>query len=255
MRLEKLRDEEYKQNDAYINGLSNYRLVMKQNLRVEESELIGHVDYNGDRTNVHFKYFPPGAVLLLKVALNESSLEQVKSVRNQLVDLIGCQIEVAQKMTTYKSEIEKILNELSHDELNILLYRCSPEETSEQINSDVYTLPAPVNSLVYAGLQGFVNVLERESLNNNLGHAIYDNLRQGNWMLDYTRTRLHKYAQMKPNSRPQLDRLANWLTRLFASLSALPRYLIPAYFDSIISYLYSKATDRCLALMSSSYNG
>lgn len=152
----------------------------------------------------------------------------------------------------YRSEIESALNQLTPDELNILLYRCSQEETSEQINSDVYSLPAPVNSLIYAGLQGFMNILETESLKNNLGHSLYANLREGNWMLDYIRSRLDKYAQVKAadGSRRHLADLAAWLQRLFDSLGKLPRYLIPTYFDLIITNLYTKSLEKCFTLMS-----
>lgn len=252
MYVQKVSDDEFKQNDEFINGLTNYRLVMNKNVNLDQSEFIACVDYNDERTRVHFKYFPPGAVLLLKVALNESTYDQVKLVRKQLAELISCQIGTS---FSTNSEIEKIVNELSDDELNILLYRCSPEESSEQINSDVYSLPAPTNSLIYAGLQGFINILEHECLQNNLGHPMFDNLRQGNWMLDFISSRLHKYAQMATsdgNSRRQaLENLSNWLTRVFTSLGSLPRYLIPAYFESLITHLHTKTTERCFYLMSS----
>lgn len=90
-------DDEFKPSETYINGLTNYRLLSKQNIRVEESDYIGHVDYNGsgDRTYVHFKYFPPGTVLLLKVTLNQSACDQLKTVRQQLAELIVCQFDNA----------------------------------------------------------------------------------------------------------------------------------------------------------------
>lgn len=150
--------------------------------------------------------------------------------------------------------IETILNGLNRDELNILLYRCSQEEVSEHIDSDVYTL-SNYGPLIYCGLQGFMNVLERERLKNNLGHPLYENLRNGDWMLNYISGRLRKYAKLAPKNRVNLDRLANWLSELFGSLSQIPRYLIPTYFDLIVTNLYTKSLDRCWSLMSTTSAG
>lgn len=99
-----------------------------------------------------------------------------------------------------------------------------------------------------------MNILETERLRNNLGHSIYGNLRDGNWMLEYIANRILKYAQIKPDQRRQLERLSLWLKSLFSSLANLPRYLIPCYFDLILTNLYLKSVDRCLVLMSSAKN-
>lgn len=92
MRLNKQSDKSFEPSKTFINGLSNYKLVMKENVGVEESEFVGHIDYNGDRSLVHFKYFPPGAVILFKVALNQTSLDEVKNARKLIADLMHSRI-------------------------------------------------------------------------------------------------------------------------------------------------------------------
>jgi glycogen debranching enzyme len=115
--------------------------------------------------------------------------------------------------------------------------RCSTEETDEQIESDVYNVPES-GRLVYCGLQGFVNVLERERISNNLGHPMFQNLRQGDWMMSYVSNRLAKYASLQLKNRATLAELAFWLQTLFDAVAQLPRFLIPAYFDLVIRELY-----------------
>ncbi len=224
---------EFQQNKEYINGLTDYELVLNENVSTEQSRFIDRIDYNGSESQVHFKYFPPGAVCLFKVVLNESSLQVLPFVQEATED----------------EELEEIVSRLSYDELNILLFRCSQEETNEGISSDVYVIPGH-GSLVYCGLRGFMNVLDNERLANNLGHAMFENLRQGSWMMTYTVERLKKYGQLKPQHRANLLALSQRLSQVFDALDKMPRYLIPAYFDSIISFLYSKSLQRCLSLMS-----
>jgi hypothetical protein len=92
MYTKKLSNAEFKRSETYINGLTNYGLVLNEKVNVEKSSFIAHIDYNGDRTLVHFKYFPPGAVILFKVELNEQSTETLNTIRNGIGELIYSQI-------------------------------------------------------------------------------------------------------------------------------------------------------------------
>ena len=56
--------EEFKENDVFINGLVNYELKLQEN--VTKSDFIDRIDYDGNVSLVHFKYFPPGSFLLFK---------------------------------------------------------------------------------------------------------------------------------------------------------------------------------------------
>jgi glycogen debranching enzyme len=62
------------------------------------------------------------------------------------------------------------------------------------------------------------------------------NLRSGDWLLDYVSGRLKSDAGSAP--------LGLWLEQVpFAALKRVPRYLIPRYFDAIITKLYCKLLD------------
>ena len=72
---------------------------------------------------------------------------------------------------------------LSLSAFNRALYRCTPEESVEQ-DGGPYDVPGH-GQLVFCGLQGVVNVFDRLRPQDNLGHPLCHNLRQGNWLLDY----------------------------------------------------------------------
>ena len=87
-------------------------------------------------------------------------------------------------------------------------------------------------------------MLSEVSVNNDLGHPFCDNLRNGDWMMGYTVNRLKQYGGKN------LTNLASWLEKEFDLVSCLPRYMIPSYFEAIISLVYSKCLDQCYSLMS-----
>ena len=79
---------------------------------------------------------------------------------------------------------------------------------------------------------------------NDLGNWLPNNLRSGDWMLDYITNRL----KVKPGT----STLASWFeSQAFNLLKQVPRFLIPRYFDSIISMVYCNLLDQVWAQMNS----
>jgi glycogen debranching enzyme len=234
--------KDFKESKDFINGLENFELQFNQN--VKESKFIHHIDYDGNTSHVHFKYFPPGTVMVFKVVLNQVSAEKLPFINENILKLIS---------KNGNSDIDKIFESINFEELNILLFRCGNEEASEQIGSSVYDIPGH-GPLVYCGLQGIMNVLEKQRLYNNLGHGLFENLRSGDWLMDYITSRLKKYHDLKPTMRPNLLELSKWLNDLFKALQKMPRYLLPFYFDLVITGLYIKAIEKSWSLMSNNKN-
>ena len=60
---------EFEQNSTFINGLKNYELKLQQQQEQQEqsmkSDFIDRIDYDGNVSLVHFKYFPPGKNLFI----------------------------------------------------------------------------------------------------------------------------------------------------------------------------------------------
>ncbi|KAF7719021.1 Glycogen debranching enzyme [Penicillium ucsense] len=129
--------------------------------------------------------------------------------------------------------------DLSLVDLNFALYRCDAEERDFSNGEDgVYNIPKH-GSLVYAGLQGWWSVLEDIIKYNQLGHALCDHLREGQWALDYIVGRMEKTARKETFSA--LQKPAAWLREKFDAVRGLPNFLLPRYFAIILQVAYNAA--------------
>lgn len=60
-------------------------------------------------------------------------------------------------------------------------------------------------------------------------------------LTDYIADRLNSYEDLKP--------LSAWMKAAFEPLKNIPRYLVPCYFDAIISGVYNVLTNQVNELM------
>ena len=91
--------------------------------------------------------------------------------------------------------------------------------------------------LPYAGLQGAMSILAEIRPKNDLGNWLPGNLRSGDWLLDYTSGRLLKVDGTK--------KLGMWLRdKAFAPMKGLPRYLVPRYFDAVVTGVYTALLEK-----------
>lgn len=133
-------------------------------------------------------------------------------------------------------------------DLNALLYRASTEELdASNGKDDVYDIPG-YGRLTYAGLEGWNTALKHVIWQNNLGHAICDHLRNGDWAFDYVVNRLDKYAAKLEN----LSKFQDWLRSRFDAVkkSKAPYFLRPHYFALIMGIAYEAARFRVIRQMS-----
>lgn len=132
-------------------------------------------------------------------------------------------------------------------DLNFLMYRCEAEELNYSDGKDgVYDIPG-YGKLVYAGLQGWWSLLEGIVRENNLGHALCQNLRDGQWALDFILGRLETIS-----SKPGFERLAKpaaWFKERFDAIRRIPNFLLPRYFGLVIRTAYMASKDRSIELM------
>ncbi len=80
------------------------------------------------------------------------------------------------------NELQKIVSKLTLNDLNKAIYCCDHEERDAGHGGGVYDIPS-YGPLVYSGSQGFNSVLSIIGPNNDLGHPLCGNLRDGNWMI------------------------------------------------------------------------
>lgn len=137
-------------------------------------------------------------------------------------------------------ELVKLVDNLDFTDLNRALFSCDQEERDMGFGGAAYDIP-DYGQIVYCGLQGFVSLLTEISPNNDLGHPLCNNLRDGDWMMDYIADRLVHHEGTKA--------LSQWMKSAFDPLKKIPRYLIPCYFDAIVSGIYDVLVRRVYQLM------
>ncbi|XP_065155607.1 glycogen debranching enzyme isoform X2 [Atheta coriaria] len=207
---------DFQKDNRYINGLRNMQVIVKEHFPLEKSEvLVEQPSGDCNMLQFGFKNFHPGSVVAIRVSLKKSAQSSVKILRNLI--------------ESPQVELKSIINDLSLNDLNRALYRCSQEEYDDGFNIGCYNVPGH-GELVYAGLQGVMSLLATIRPNNDLGHPLCDNLRKGDWLLEYIhrRLQLHKTTKL----------LGDWIEDNTQELKKIPRYLIPAYFDAIITKIY-----------------
>ena len=74
-------------------------------------------------------------------------------------------------------------------DLNHVLFRCDEEERDfTKGQRGTYSISG--HKFEYAGLVSVANILEQQQVLMNMGHALFDNMRRGDWLLDYIADRL-----------------------------------------------------------------
>ncbi|KAH0559772.1 hypothetical protein GP486_003709 [Trichoglossum hirsutum] len=132
-------------------------------------------------------------------------------------------------------------------DLNSILYRCGAEEMDFSDGKDgVYIIPN-FGPLVYAGLQGWWSVLRDVIKKNDLAHPLCQHLREGQWALDYTVTRLERISKQSDSEGLQMP--AEWLKLRFSAIRKVPSFLLPRYFALVIRTAYNAAWNHGLSLM------
>lgn len=104
------------------------------------------------------------------------------------------------------------------------MFTCEPEE--KELNSQgPYTIPRK-GTVSYAGLSGIYQDLRNAAIHNDLSVPLFDNLREGFWLLDYHVNRLKKNENLK--------NLHEYLETLFGLMKKIPNHVIPRYFAHVV---------------------
>jgi glycogen debranching enzyme len=206
-------------NDKVLRGLPS---------KIKEVRGITH-EWSGDQTVISMPVtFPPGSIAMFETWIPGA----------------GHSEGLDKFLTRGAGDACKNLNLA---DLNFLLYRCEPEERDASGGSDgCYDIPE-YGKLVYAGLQGWWSVLRDIVRDNNLGHPLCKNLRDGQWALDFCVGRLERASERK--HWQNLREPAQWLRERFAAIRKRPSFLCPRLFTMTIQTLYHAAVDRSVALM------
>ncbi|XP_062848726.1 glycogen debranching enzyme-like isoform X2 [Trichomycterus rosablanca] len=240
----------YVKDEKCINGMPEYTVKLQEHVQIKDSQIakLGDAKTNGCSEflqEIVFDQLTPGSVIAFRVSLDPKSQSAVGFLRTQLSQFNrmykSSSLTDPDVPNILKNSLELLVFKLSLAELNVLLFRCDDEERED--GGGCYSIPFWL-SLKYAGLQGFLSVLSEIRPKNDLGHPFCNNLRQGDWMLDYISSRLL-------DKNGALMEVGEWFQAMFAYLKQLPRFLVPCYFDAIIAGAYTTAVDGVISKMSS----
>ncbi|XP_075567798.1 glycogen debranching enzyme isoform X7 [Pelecanus crispus] len=187
----------YKKDERFINGLPNFTMELREHIQIKDSKII------------------------------KQAGTAIKGP-NEFVQEIEFE-----KLTPGSVIVFSIASKLTLADLNQVLYRCEAEEQED--GGGCYNIPN-WSPLKYAGLQGLMSVMADIRPKNDLGHPFCDNLRSGDWMIDYVSNRLISRAGA-------CAEVGKWLKAMFVYLKRIPRYLIPCYFDAILVGAYTTLLD------------
>uniref|UniRef100_W5KD30 Glycogen debranching enzyme n=1 Tax=Astyanax mexicanus TaxID=7994 RepID=W5KD30_ASTMX len=190
-----------------------------------------------------FERLTPGSVIAFRVSLDPTAQELVGILRTHLIQFnphyAAGSIPDKNAPEILKTPLKE--SKLTLADMNVLMFRCDEEEKED--GGGCYSIPG-WTTLKYGGLQGLLSVMADIRPKNDLGHPFCDNLRQGDWMIDYVSSRLVSHGGT-------LGEVGQWFQAMFGYLKHIPRYLIPCYFDAVLVGAYTTALDASFKLMSS----
>lgn len=198
-------------------GLGGYSLILKEHIGPKQSQLVtvhgaedGHIELNNFRS---------GSVIAFMISPLKCYAESVESIRR----LLSGQEEELDR------DFQSCLERMTLQSYNRILFRCHEEEVDE-CGTGVYQIPG-YGSLVYCGLQGLVPLLKTIRENNDLGHPLCSNLRDGMWLCEYIVNRLVLCEETRDYGL--------LIDRMFLPLKDLQHHLRPCYFEAIFSRIIS----------------
>ncbi|XP_006015059.1 glycogen debranching enzyme isoform X2 [Alligator sinensis] len=240
----------YEKDEHAINGLPNYTVEIREHIQIKESKIIKQAGTaikgpNEFVQEIEFENLTPGSVIIFRVSLDPKAQEAVGVLRNHLIQFSphfkSGSLPDDHSAPILKTLFSSIASKLTLADLNQVLYRCDAEEQED--GGGCYNIPN-WSPLKYAGLQGLISVMADIRPKNDLGHPFCDNLRSGDWMIDYVSDRLISRAGA-------CAEVGIWLKAMFIYLKQIPRYLIPCYFDAILVGAYTTLLDVAWCQMSS----
>jgi glycogen debranching enzyme len=153
-------------------------------------------------------------------------------------------------------ELVPCFSPLSLLDLQWLFFSSEEEEKDSVMKTKrgVYHL-GNYGNLNYCGIGGVAPLLDKVSIDQDLGHPVLENLRQGNWLIDYILSRLSEKVNgstLKKNKNASVSPFKNLFDLLVDKFSiiktSLPRALIPRYADEVIRPLFRIGVDYALQI-------
>ena len=205
---------------------------MRRNVPLAQSGVFAAERRDGAHTVLDFRPLLPGSVVAVRVSPRAPHRAALASVTRA--------VDALHAAAPDPLALQPALADLELADFNALLFRCDAEER-EAGGGGVYDVPG-AGPLVYAGLQGAASLLAEVAPADDLGHALCDNLRAGDWLPEYTWRRLER--------EPRLAAVAARYRDVLQPVTQLPRFLVPAYYEALLLGLYRGVARAALARLS-----
>ena len=214
-----------------INGIDDYTAYIQSDLPVEKGTCCKITCEDDGKNLITFTNFPPGSVLVLQVKMVSSADEAISMTRKLILSL----------SSDDRGTFDDLVGSVDLRALNRVLFHCNEEELSDGLGIGAYEFPN-FGKLPYCGIAAIAVQMAKIRNSNDLGHPICANLRDGNWLLDYLSSRLTKHSETQ--------QIGQWYQEAFKTLGKIPRFLVPTYFEMIITLTYQKLLKGCWNKMS-----
>lgn len=118
---------------------------------------------------------------------------------------------------------------LSFGAVNHLLFRCNQEEQEwSGVGRTIYEFRGI--SPKYAGIAGLMHEFAKCLNKSDACNAIFDNIKEGNWLIDYHLKRVKEY--------PELEGVYKWMEKYLSIIKDMQADLKPKWFMRVITRLY-----------------
>lgn len=214
-----------------VNGLDGYECRVRRGVPVAQSAVFASARVEGSHTVLEFRPLEAGTVVAVRVSPQPAHAAALAQLHRSLE---GAHVDEADPLALMPA-----FADLDLTDFNALLYRCDAEER-EAGGGGVYDVPGR-GALPYAGLQGVASLLAEVTPDDDLGHPLCANLRDGDWLPEYVWRRLER--------EPRLTAVGARLRDALRPVAALPRFLVPAYFAAVALAAYRCARRAALARM------
>ncbi|KAK8807354.1 hypothetical protein WA158_004113 [Blastocystis sp. Blastoise] len=199
-----------------------------------------------NKTRIHLNStFIPGSFIIFMVQ-TKGLYEMQSLLKNELYDYDHCMrillatprylMNATHHPDNVKSPLLQVLHELNLYDYSYMLYCSEPEEQlinnhgNYVINDPSHNCTYGVGTLPYAGFCGVLAVLRKILVKNDLGHPLMQNIREGDWLIDYLIERL--------STRSTLKEVYILLRKEAEYIKKLPRGLKPKGFCEFIFMIY-----------------
>nr|AOE43285.1 glycogen debranching enzyme/amylo-alpha-1,6-glucosidase [Synstelium polycarpum] len=218
------RQYDWKRDDKFLTGV-DIEVEHHEGYNAKDRYCSIELDQSGRSVRLRLHEFPPGSVLVFDGEIPTDCIQAMDRIYSIVADT---------------AKIDETLTELNLVDANQLLFR-HPEEERAANGGGGYHLPG-YGSLPFCGLQGFATILKRVTEWNDLSHPLCNNLRDGNWAMDYIVSRIANI--------PSLAKLATWLAVAFDQVKQMSRHFIPKFFALVVMAAYESSVNSTLSLMS-----